>query len=356
MSKNILKMRLSHTGSKKMNKLLIIGMIGLTLTFVLSCYSSNNPNAEIGSYEVLGDTIILPDSFPQKDRLIPDSAIATLDSIALDSNRIVQVLDSLTTTDSSEQQIVPTPAIPKYNHIQTFFENTPYSTRVKIYEGSLDSLEIVLIDNQYQNFSTAQRHYPYDYLMLTNGGMFHPQGIPVGLFIEDCNVVETLNQQKNKRGNFFLLPNGVFYVTNAGEVGVLETKTFAKQLYNKETEFKLATQSGPMLLIDGKIHPKFNQTSPNRYIRSGVGVTPEQKIIFIISEQVVNFHTFASIFLELGCKNALYLDGAISQMYIKENQDQLNHYQNSFGPVIGLFKRDSLPSTDSLSQSTPSNN
>lgn len=347
-------MRFKNTGSKKMNKLLIIGTIGLTLTFVLSCYSSDNPDSEIDHYQMLRDTTIIPDSLPQKDSLLPDSSITFLDSTVIDSNNTVQTLDSTLNTDSIQPKVVQVPTTPKYNHIQTFFKNTLYSTRVKIYEGSLDSLEIILIDNKYQSFSRAEQHYPYNYLMLTNGGMFHPQGIPVGLFIEDCNVVETLNQQKNKRGNFFLLPNGVFYVTNAGEVGVLETKTFAKQLYNKETEFKLATQSGPMLVIDGKIHPKFNQTSPNRYIRSGVGVTPNQKIIFIISEQVVNFHTFASIFIELGCKNALYLDGAISQMYIKENQDQLNHYQNSFGPVIGLFKRDSLPITDSLSQSTPS--
>ena len=40
------------------------------------------------------------------------------------------------------------------------------------------------------------------------------------------------------------------------------------------------------------------------------------KIIFAISNQSVNFYTFAALFNErLNCPNALFLDGAISKMY-----------------------------------------
>ena len=145
--------------------------------------------------------------------------------------------------------------------------------------------------------------------------------------------------------------------------GVLETGQFRDSIYNKGTALKLATQSGPMLVIDSLHHPKFNKNSSSTYIRSGVGVTNDQKIVFILSQEVVNLYTFASVFLEKGCKNALYLDGAISDMYIKDRKKNINNFSTRFGPVIGVFSsnetdttvvnkqalpRDTIPSIDTI--------
>jgi len=225
----------------------------------------------------------------------------------------------------------------KYPYLKHFFPNTAYSTKVLVYELSLDTVEMTLFNNGYKSLYHTNETQPKDYLMMTNAGMFHPGGGPVGLFISGCDVVTDLNQDVD-RGNFFLLPNGVFYVKDDNTAGVLETELFYDSLYKKETEFKIATQSGPMLVINGEHHPKFNQDSRSKYIRSGVGVTVDQKIIFIISEEVVNLYTFASIFLEMDCPNALYLDGAISSMYIKEKGDEISNYRTSYGPVIGVYK------------------
>ena len=53
-------------------------------------------------------------------------------------------------------------------------------------------------------------------------------------------------------------------------------------------------------------------------------------MVFAISETPVNFHTFARLFRDrIGCRNALYLDGTISQFY-----DQ----GDFFGPPVFMTK------------------
>lgn len=277
-------------------------------SIMISLFWSCHQNIKSGTNEV--------NLLPRKDSIEPDSIVLQKDTVLADTLAIKSL-------------------IPK-SYEQVFFKDKPYAVKVLVFEFKLDTSEIVLINNQYQSLNHAYQEHPRDYSMLTNGGMFHPRGIPVGLFVEETVEVAGLNFDED-RGNFFLLPNGVFFVSCDNVAGVLETKQFRDSIYNKGTTLKLATQSGPMLVIDSLRHPKFNKNSPNNYIRSGVGVTDDQKIIFIISQEVVNFYTFASIFLEKGCKNALYLDGAISDMYIKGRAKDISNFATRFGPVIGVF-------------------
>ena len=95
-----------------------------------------------------------------------------------------------------------------------------------------------------------------------------------------------------------------------------------------------ATQSGPMVVIDGKINPNFNSSSTSKYTRSGVGIRKDGTLVFAISQQPVTFYDFARIFLFYGCQNALYLDGAISEMYLPE----IGRYQgtNKFALLIAV--------------------
>lgn len=263
--------------------------------------------------------------FPEVDSIEPDSIVLQKDSILLDTIAAKVLLQK--------------------PYEQIFFSDKPYAVKVLVFEFKLDTSEIVLIDNKYQSLNQTYQQHPRDYSMLTNGGMFHPKGIPVGLFVEETTELIGLNFDED-RGNFFLLPNGVFFVSCDNIAGVLETKQFRDSIYSKGTALKLATQSGPMLVIDSMHHPKFNQNSPNTYIRSGVGVTSDQKIIFILSQEVVNFYTFASVFLAKGCKNALYLDGAISDMYIKGQKKDISNFSTRYGPVIGVFSTDDTTVVD----------
>lgn len=174
-------------------------------------------------------------------------------------------------------------------------------------------------------------------LFATNGGMFTPSFKPVGLYIEQEKVLQNINL-KNEKGNFFMQPNGVFGISKEGTAHIFTSQQFNE---NWEENLQYATQSGPMLLIEGKIHPKFGKKSINKNIRSGVGIIDSKTLVFAISNKPVNFYDFASLFLEeFGCQNALYLDGVISEMYLPE----LGRWDSTgkFGVIIGVGKKYAL--------------
>ena len=143
-----------------------------------------------------------------------------------------------------------------------------------------------------------------------NAGMYHEDRSPVGLYVENGREFKKANTA-NGPGNFHLKPNGVFYVSGQ-TAGVLETSRYLRQRLKAD----YATQSGPMLVIDGRIHPKISENGPSRKIRNGVGVADRHTAVFAISEQPVTFGEFARLFKdELGCANALFLDGSVSSLY-----------------------------------------
>lgn len=168
----------------------------------------------------------------------------------------------------------------------------------------------------YRDFETLKTELEADGRKLrfaSNAGIFSEDHSPGGLHIENGQTLKELNL-RDGGGNFHLKPNGVF-VLGAEGPGVVESQEFSQATQNPI----LATQSGPMLVIDGKVHPEFRENSPNRYVRNGVGVDEEGMIWFAISNGRVNFYDFAMLFLEyLHCPDALYLDGSISQFYLPE--------------------------------------
>ena len=149
-------------------------------------------------------------------------------------------------------------------------------------------------------------------LFATNGGMYHPDNSPVGLYIEDGRELVRVNTNAGP-GNFHMRPNGVFYVT--GEVaGILETRSFI----NQRPHVDFATQSGPMLVIDGKVHPRFARYGGSIKYRAGVGSRERNSVVFAISESEVSFGEFARLFRDkLRCKNALFLDGEARPAFIR---------------------------------------
>lgn len=161
-----------------------------------------------------------------------------------------------------------------------------------------------------------------------NGGMFTQDFYPLGLFIQNGKTLKALNKA-NADGNFYLKPNGVFYVTTDNTPFVCKTSDFTDN-----GKIKFATQSGPMLVIDGEIHSAFKEGSTNLNIRNGVGILPDNKIVFAISKTEINLYDFAKYFQSLGCKNALYLDGYVSRMYLLEKN--WTQTDGSFGVMIGV--------------------
>lgn len=192
----------------------------------------------------------------------------------------------------------------------------------------------VEVASGYRSFGALQaalgaRAARVDFAM--NAGMFDDLGAPIGLLIEKGQKIHAISL-RDGGGNFHLKPNGVFVVKRDGSMAVTESGRF-----RASPDIAFATQSGPMLVIAGKLHPKFEPDGTSRYVRNGVGVRPDGTALFVISEQVVSFGKFARLFRHaLKTPNALYFDGSVSSLW-----NPANGRMDSFtdlGPMVIAFK------------------
>lgn len=164
-------------------------------------------------------------------------------------------------------------------------------------------------------------------LFAMNGGMFTKEYAPQGLYIENSTQLTPLVEDTSGYGNFYMQPNGVFYLTDSKTAHVVTTKNFLA-----DSSISYATQSGPMLVHDGILNSHFGINSTSLHYRNGVGILPDGEVLFVISTVPVNFHSFASYFKSRGCKNALYLDGYVSRIYLPEKGIQ--QMDGKFGVMI----------------------
>jgi uncharacterized protein YigE (DUF2233 family) len=168
-------------------------------------------------------------------------------------------------------------------------------------------------------------------LFTMNAGMYHAELDPVGLYVEKGRQFVKASTT-NGPGNFHMKPNGVFFVAD-GKAGVMETSQYLRRGVRPE----LATQSGPMLVINNRLHPRFPSEGVSRKVRNGVGVRDGDTAIFAISEGAVTFTDFARLFRDkLGTPNALFLDGSVSSLSAP-GFDRTGF--RSLGPMIGAFEK-----------------
>lgn len=165
-----------------------------------------------------------------------------------------------------------------------------------------------------------------------NGGMFDEDGRPIGLAVVDGKVLKPINRRKDGGGNFHMQPNGVFLVRDSNRAEVIATEDFTAS-----DDIRLATQSGPLLVRNGKVNPRFDADGRSRYVRNGVGVNGDGVPVFAISDAPVSFGKFARLFAgPLGCRDALYLDGSVSSLW-----DPANGRMDSLVPIgpmlVGLL-------------------
>lgn len=164
--------------------------------------------------------------------------------------------------------------------------------------------------NTFTNLAAAEKRAGRRLVFAMNAGMFREDFSPVGLYVENGKQLRKLNRARGS-GNFCMRPNGVFCVTRDG-ARVVETSAYP----SVASSVRYASQSGPMLVIRGGLHPSFGPNSTSRLIRNGVGVVSRRKVVFAIAEDPVNFHEFACLFRDhLQCDNALYFDGSVSGLY-----------------------------------------
>jgi uncharacterized protein YigE (DUF2233 family) len=164
-----------------------------------------------------------------------------------------------------------------------------------------------------------------------NAGMFDENLKPIGLYVEEGKQAKKLNR-RNGGGNFHLKPNGVFFI-EGGKAFVMETEAYAQGKHSPD----FATQSGPMLVVDGAIHPKFSASGPSRKRRNGVGVVDDHTVVFAITEGFENFYDFARLFRDgLHVQNALFFDGSVSSLYDAETRR--NDAFLPLGPMVAVTR------------------
>ena len=162
-----------------------------------------------------------------------------------------------------------------------------------------------------------------------NGGMYHDDRSPVGYFVEAGREVAPLVTRAGP-GNFGLLPNGVLCLTEHS-ARILETHAFE----SAGIECRDATQSGPMLVIGGELHPRFLSDSDSRHVRNGVGVREDGSVVLAISDELVTFYEFGRLFRDgLNAPDALYLDGSVSRLWAPEIGRQ--DFGRAMGPILGV--------------------
>ena len=170
-------------------------------------------------------------------------------------------------------------------------------------------------------------------LFAMNAGMYDDQGRPIGLYVEAGRRRHTVNQ-RNGPGNFHLKPNGGFAAAADGRVAIVRSEDLARLPFPP----RWATQSGPMLVIDGRLHPRFHANGPSLHIRNGVGVADARTAWFAISDEPVSFGRFARLFRDsLGCRNALFLDGTVSSLWDPGAGRRDQGYE--FGPMVAVFRK-----------------
>lgn len=166
-----------------------------------------------------------------------------------------------------------------------------------------------------------------------NAGMYHADRMPVGLYVENGRETSPLVTAAGP-GNFGLLPNGVFCVEGE-RARVIESRRFAAE----PPACDFATQSGPMLVIDGALHPRFLEGGSSTYVRNGIGVSDDGRTVYMaISDERVNFHHFGRLFRDgLEVSDALYLDGSISRLY--DSAAPRHDIGPAMGPIVGTVER-----------------
>ncbi len=183
----------------------------------------------------------------------------------------------------------------------------PKTERIRMYWKGADGVP-------YQSISAflKAKDYPNGVIgMVMNGGIYDPLSRPLGLYIENSRRLVPLNLADGD-GNFFMKPNGVFFLRK-GVAAIADARDF-----KDHPDITDAVQSGPLMIKNGVIHPRFRVGSDSRKVRNAVGVTAQGDVVFFLSSDPVNFYDFARFAQKRhAIVDLLYLDGTISQMYTK---------------------------------------
>ena len=168
----------------------------------------------------------------------------------------------------------------------------------------------------------------------SNAGIYGKDLAPIGLYVENGKVLRRLNTRKEGFGNFYLQPNGVFWLSDQ-RASISTTDEVQSRWKQIGPVIKFATQSGPILFLADQINTTFAPGSDNRLVRNAVCLKSSAEIVLAKSRYPINLHEFASVLRdEVGCHDGLYLDGSVSELYPFHGR----LIESEFGPMIGVVE------------------
>jgi uncharacterized protein YigE (DUF2233 family) len=240
--------------------------------------------------------------------------------------------------EAAERDAQPPPAQVRAGHCRAqTFEGASFT--VCKYDRAAHRIELAADDEEgpLRSFDALERHLgerTRRLLFAINGGMYDEEGRPIGLYVEQGERQRRINLRDGP-GNFHMKPNGVFAVDEEGRVSVSDSESFARR---PPPRVMWATQSGPMLVVGGRLHPEIRPDGESRLVRNGVGVADERTAFFVISDEPVSFGKLARFFRDaLKCPNALFLDGTVSSLW-DPGAGRRDGY-DALGPLILVFRR-----------------
>ncbi len=144
-------------------------------------------------------------------------------------------------------------------------------------------------------------------LFLSNAGIYGTNGAPLGLHVEAGKVLKGLNRSKGT-GNFFW-QSGVFAIRR-GKPEIVPRST-----WRGAAGVSLATQSGPLLVLNGK-RTSAGRASANGYSRSAVVIYRDGRLGFVHSRWASSFAALVDRAARPGpIRHMLYLDGSINDWW-----------------------------------------
>lgn len=269
-----------------------------------------------------------------------DSALARETRLVQEKNIILQKISSREETMKKISDLMNSLAGKIEGRLDLLFAGKKF----EVFIASAKKHEVIIHSNSRGPYTFSrfgefiQKDFKTTPEMITNGGMFTTGYDPQGLLISGGKIAAPIDSSVEKKdGNFYMYPNGVFSSDPQFGFQIQETSEFLKQYTDEKKMPMFATQSGPMLVHRGRIHPSFTPGSTNVYVRSGAGLMAKDRVVFIISDQVVNFYDIAMLYRYIfNCQEALYLDGAISKMYFTTDKTMP---EGQFGPMIAVVKK-----------------
>ena len=323
----------------------LIGSIGLVLSIQLLSAQIELPMM-VDSSEML--VPVVDSSVVETEQLHPDLGVDSLGTIvdSISQARIASLearIDSLTRNIQVWQRKARR-RLEMETYLDSFRNHAFYTCAV-----DPQKMDIRLFNEKtrrrgvhsFRSIAALAEKEDAELIFAMNAGMFEPDRHAKGLLIVGGKVQQELDTLRRGYGNFYMQPNGVFGIDTSGQAYVLTTQAY--QALADSLALNWATQSGPMMVVNGQINPLFNDGSPNRHIRNAVGVTANNELIFAISAQRVTFYELSSFMINQGCEHVLYLDGAISQAYFPELGLDRLEAGDRLGPIIAITQKTGSP-------------